>query len=190
MAVKVLMTANSSEAGIGLQRWPLFQLIAADLRANPRNPKGRLLCILYRVAHGVLFLPSYLKPLGYVYIALYKFLTEYILGSEIHWRATIGPGMHISHGYGLVIHSNTIVGEGVILRHGVTIGVAHTGDHDDVPTIGDGVEFGANAVVIGRIQIGDGAKIGAGAVVTRSVPANGLAVGNPARIIGKGGAAG
>jgi putative colanic acid biosynthesis acetyltransferase WcaB len=97
--------------------------------------------------------------------------------------------MHISHGYSLVIHSNTVIGERVILRHGVTIGVAHTGDHDDVPTIGDDVEFGANAVVIGRIQVGDRAKVGAGAVVTRSVPPGGLAVGNPARIIGKGEAA-
>lgn len=184
------MTDSSSEALEGSARWPLFQLIAADWRANPRNPKGRLLCVLYRVAHGVLFLPSFLKPIGYVYIAFYKFLTEYILGTEIHWRATIGPGMHISHGFSLVIHSNTVVGEGVVLRHGVTIGVAHTGDHDDVPTIGNDVEFGANAIVIGRIRIGDRAKIGAGAVVTRSVPPGALAIGNPARIKGVDEAAG
>lgn len=177
------MNAKSDDAAGIPARWPLFQLIAADMQANPRNPKGRLLCILYRVAHGVLFLPSYLKPLGYVYIALYKFLTEYILGTEIHWRATIGPGMHISHGYGLVIHSNVVVGSGIILRHGVTIGVAHTGDHDDVPTIGDDVEFGANAIVIGKVQVGDRATIGAGAVIARSVPANALVVGNPGKIV-------
>lgn len=165
------------------QQWPILKLITSDVRANPRNPKGFLLCVLYRLAHGVLFLPAILRPLGYIYIAFYKLITEYILGTEIHWRSTIGAGMHISHGYALVIHSNAVVGENVLLRHGVTIGVGHTGDPTDVPTIGDNVEFGANAIVVGRVVVGRGAKLGAGTVVTKSVPASALVVGNPAKVI-------
>jgi acetyltransferase-like isoleucine patch superfamily enzyme len=47
-----------------------------------------------------------------------------------------------------------------------------------------GASIGANATILPNLEIGAGAMIGAGAVVTRSVPANAIVAGNPARIIG------
>lgn len=179
------MQRSVEERTSSQSRRSFVQMVKADLRANPRNPKGILLCLLYRLAHGVLLMPPLMRPLGLLYVGFYKLITEYVLGTEIHWRATIGPGMHISHGYGLVIHSNALIGQNPVLRHGVTIGVSHRGAHDDVPIIGDDVEFGANSIVVGKIRIGDRAKIGAGAVVVKSVPDDAVAVGNPARIIVK-----
>jgi maltose O-acetyltransferase len=49
--------------------------------------------------------------------------------------------------------------------------------------IGNGVWIGGGAIVLPGVTIGDGAVIGAGSVVTRDVPADGVAVGNPARVV-------
>jgi serine O-acetyltransferase len=67
--------------------------------------------------------------------------------------------------------------------HHTTIGAKGVGDDLGVPTIGDHVYVGANAVVIGTIHVGDGAVIGAGSVVLRDVPPGSVVAGNPARII-------
>ncbi|KRE63909.1 maltose acetyltransferase [Arthrobacter sp. Soil736] len=50
-------------------------------------------------------------------------------------------------------------------------------------TIGDNVWLGGGAIVLPGVTIGDNSVIGAGAVVTRDVPANSIAVGNPARVV-------
>ena len=49
--------------------------------------------------------------------------------------------------------------------------------------IGANVWIGGGAIVLAGVTVGDNAVIGAGAVVTRDVPANSVAVGNPARVI-------
>lgn len=115
-------------------------------------------------------------------MALYKFVTEYVLGSEIHWRAEIGPGLRIYHGYGLVVHSNAKIGANCTLRQGVTLG-SKDEDGIETPIIGNDVNIGASALIIGSLSIGDGAKIGAGAVIVSDVPAMASAVGNPAKVI-------
>ncbi len=93
--------------------------------------------------------------------------------------------MELHHGQGLVVNGNTIIGKGCILRHCTTIGCLRNpdGSQGPSPIIGDGVEIGANAVILGAIEIGDSAKIGAGAVVAKDVPAGASAIGNPARIL-------
>jgi len=83
------------------------------------------------------------------------------------------------------VNCHTVIGDNALLRNGVVIGnkVLADGTDSACPVIGDDVEIGANAVIIGPIAIGDGARIGAGAVVTKDVPAGGIARGNPAVII-------
>ncbi len=122
-------------------------------------------------------------PVGLVIVGLYKLLTEYILGSEIHWRARIGPGLCIYHGYGLVVHSNAVIGSFCTLRHGVTVGSKMVDGVLTAPTVGNHVDVGTGALIIGGYTIGDGARIGAGAVVVSSVPAGAIVVGNPGRIL-------
>lgn len=157
--------------------------VRRDLHANRGNPKGILLTVLYRLAHACVELPIYVRPIGWIYIALYKVVTEYILGVEIHWRATIGPGLTVFHGYGLVINSAAQIGKGCVLRHGVTIGVKKTHGNVGAPTIGDNVDIGASAIIIGPISVGDECVIGAGAVVVKDLYSGSVVVGNPARVV-------
>ena len=49
--------------------------------------------------------------------------------------------------------------------------------------VGDGVWIGSNATILPGVRIGSGAVIGAGSVVTKDIPANVVAVGNPARVL-------
>ncbi len=164
----------------------VIRLIISDVRADPRNPKGILLCILYRLAHSVILFPKWILPLGYIIILMYKLITEYILGSEIHWRATIGKSFRVYHGYGLVVHSGAVIGDGCILRHGVTIGSKIVSGTLRSPLIGNNVDVGVGALIIGGYNIGDNAKIGAGTVVVSDVPQGATVVGNPGRILSSG----
>jgi serine O-acetyltransferase len=112
-----------------------------------------------------------------------KFLT----GIEIHPGATIGKGLVIDHGTGVVIGETTEIGDNCTLYQGVTLG----GTGKDVgkrhPTLGDNVLVGAGAKVLGLIMIESNSKIAANAVVLKDIPENSTAVGIPARIVRQGG---
>ena len=104
-------------------------------------------------------------------------------GIEIHPGATIGEGLFIDHGMGVVIGETTEIGNNVTLYQNVTLG----GTGKDVgkrhPTLGNDVVVGAGAKVLGPFTVGAGSKIGAGAVVLKEVPPNCTVVGNPGRIV-------
>jgi serine acetyltransferase len=158
------------------------ELARSDVRANRKNPKGQLILLAYRLAHTHLSAPPYLKPFTLACVACYKLLTEFGVGADIPWRCEIGPSARIFHGFGLVIHGNVKIGSHVVLRNGVTIGMSRTSDIR-VPVIGDYVEIGVGASILGAITVGDHAVIGAGAVVVRDVPPYAVVVGNPSRIV-------
>ncbi|WP_353827414.1 serine O-acetyltransferase EpsC [Agromyces sp. SYSU T0242] len=109
---------------------------------------------------------------------------RFLTGIEIHPGATIGRRFFIDHGMGIVIGETAIVGDDVMLYHGVTLGgKAPRGAPRGAkrhPTLGDRVTVGAGAKVLGDIEIGAGSAIGANAVVTRGAPPNSLLVGIPA----------
>jgi serine O-acetyltransferase len=107
--------------------------------------------------------------------------TETLLGISIPKSAVIGPGLRIWHFGGIFIHPEVRIGKSCTLRQGVTIG--NRTDGGPVPVIGDNVEFGAYAQVLGDICIGNDCRIGAMSVVLCDVPDGATAVGNPARII-------
>jgi serine O-acetyltransferase len=92
----------------------------------------------------------------------------------------IGGGLRIFHFGCIFVSPNVVIGRNCTLRHGVTIGTRR-GDHD-VPTLGDDVEIGAGAKILGNIRIGNRVVIGANAVVLQDVPDDSIAVGVPARI--------
>lgn len=164
-------------------RYNIFQ----DWRANKGNPKGRLVMIFFRLMHAlrrstvtfILFIPLFI---------LYRIVVEWLLCIELPWKTRIGPGFRIDHGQALVINDGTIFGSGCTVRNSTTIGNkrAKDGGYTRPPIIGDRVDIGANAVIIGPITIGDDVAIGAAAVVLRDVPSGHIAIGNPARIIPKG----
>jgi len=108
-------------------------------------------------------------------------VVETLTGISLPKTVEVGPGLRIWHFGNVVIHEDTRIGANCTLRHGVTIGNAREGG--PIPVIGDNVEFGAYAQVLGGIRVGSGARIGAMSVVLRDVPPGATAVGVPARII-------
>lgn len=163
----------------------VWQCIKADYEANKKNRRGAISLVLFRLAHCHAQVPCYLKPFTLVMIILYRFISECLLGFELHWATQVGPGVRLFHGFGLVVHSDAKIGRNVTLRHGITIGTKEfpDGTQSRAPRIGNNVNIGASALIIGDIIVGDNAIIGAGAVVTKDVPPMAVVVGNPARIL-------
>ena len=104
-------------------------------------------------------------------------------GIEIHPGATIGKGLFIDHGHGVIIGETAVVGDNVTIYQGVTLGGNGKEQGKRHPTIGNNVMISAGAKVLGSFEIGDNCKIGAGSVVLSPVPDNCTVVGVPGRIV-------
>lgn len=105
-------------------------------------------------------------------------------GIEIHPGASIGKRMVIDHGMGVVIGETAIIGDDVLIYHGVTLGATgNEGSSKRHPTLMNNVTVGAKATVLGNITIGESAKVGAGSVVLKDVDANVTVVGIPAKAL-------
>lgn len=157
------------------------KILLADFRANNGSPKGLFIVLFYRSAHAVRRLPFPLWILGAPFLAAYIFIVDWLMGVELGYEVQAGLGLGIHHGHGLVVNNGVKIGANCVLRHGVTIGNRHPGG--PCPVLGDNVDVGAHAIVLGGVSLGDGCKIGAGAVVLRDVPEGQTAVGNPARLV-------
>jgi len=153
--------------------------IFQDWKANKGNPKGRLVLCFFRLCQAIRRQSWW--PLGLPFLGLYVVLVHWIMGIELDYKSDIGPGLALHHGTKLVVHHNVRIGAGCMLRQFVTIGERVAGG--PVPILGDHVEIGANAVILGGIRLGDGAIVGAGSVVLEDVPTRAVVAGNPARII-------
>ena len=103
-------------------------------------------------------------------------------GIEIHPGASIGKGLFIDHGTGVVIGETTIIGDNVTLYQGVTLGGTGKESGKRHPTLKDNVMVSAGAKLLGSFTVGENSKIGAGSVVLDEVPANCTVVGVPGRI--------
>lgn len=114
---------------------------------------------------------------------LISHLARFLTGIEIHPGATIGQGVFIDHGMGVVIGETAIVGDYCLIYQGVTLGGTGKESGKRHPTIGSHVVVGAGAKVLGNLQIGDNVRIGAGSVVLRDVPSDCTVVGLPGRIV-------
>ena len=110
-------------------------------------------------------------------------VARFLTGIEIHPGATIGEGLFIDHGTGIVIGETAEIGRNVTLYQGVTLGGTGKEKGKRHPTIGNNVVVASGAKVLGSFTVGDHAKIGAGSVVLRPVPAHATVVGIPGRIV-------
>ena len=164
--------------------------IASDIAAvRQRDPAARSdleILLLYSGVHAIL---AY-RVAHKLYLSKHYFAARAIsqwarhkTGIEIHPGATIGKGLFIDHGMGVVIGETTEIGDNCTLYQGVTLG----GTGKDVgkrhPTLGNNVLVGAGAKVLGPFKISDNSKIAANAVVLEEVPENSTAVGIPARVV-------
>ena len=143
----------------------------------------------------VFLYPSFRVMLHYrlahkLYLKKHYFLARYIsqravrkTGIEIHPGATIGEGLFIDHGNGVVIGETTIIGNNVTLYQGVTLGGTGKEHGKRHPTLEDNVMVSSGARVLGSFTLGENTKIGAGSVVLKEVPPNCTVVGVPGRIV-------
>jgi serine O-acetyltransferase len=114
---------------------------------------------------------------------LLSHFSRFLTGIEIHPGATIGQGVFIDHGMGVVIGETAIIGDYALIYQGVTLGGTGKESGKRHPTLGENVVVGAGAKVLGNIQIGHNVRIGAGSVVLREVPSDCTVVGVPGRIV-------
>lgn len=168
--------------------WVVWQFQAEIKACFERDPAARNLAeilltysglhalIGHRIAHalhrwGVPLLPRCLSQ-----------LTRWLTGIEIHPGATLGRGIFIDHGMGVVIGETSILGDNVTLFQGVTLGGTGKERGKRHPTLGKNVVVGAGAKVLGNIMVGDNVTIGSNAVVIRDVPPDSTVVGVPGRV--------
>jgi len=133
--------------------------------------------IRYRIAHRLYINKHYFLARWYSQRTVRK------TGIEIHPGATIGKGLFIDHGYGVVIGETAIIGDNVTLYQGVTLGGTGKEHGKRHPTIGNNVMVSAGAKIIGSFTVGENSKIGAGSVVLSEVPPNSTVVGVPGRVV-------
>lgn len=143
--------------------------------------RGLWVTAVYRLARRIREIRS--DPVRRVLLFLFlpfARLVETITKTSLPVFAEIGGGLRIASSGMIFIHSDAVIGRNCTLRHGVTIGNAR--ENGPTPIIGDNVEIGAYAQILGDIRIGDGAKIGSMSVVLKDVPAESVASGIPAKV--------
>lgn len=126
------------------------------------------------------------KMLRYPFSFLYRRLFIRVrnrYGIELPYSAKLGRRVVIEHQHGIVIHGNTVIGNDCYIRQGCTLGNKSLDAVFDAPILGNGVNVGAGAKILGKVTIGDGASIGANAVVVKDVPDGATAVGIPAKVL-------
>jgi serine O-acetyltransferase len=114
-----------------------------------------------------------------------KLMSQVLTGIDLPCEATVGRRFTIEHFGGIIISGDAVFGDDCVIRNGVTVGLRRTGVRG-APALGNRVDIGAGAVILGSITVGDDVSIGANAVVLQDVPANSIAVGVPAMIRPKG----
>ena len=160
----------------------MFDNIRADLRAHGGRwgAQGFWVMLVYRFGrwrYGVR--PALLrKLLSLVYHVLYK-LVQILTGIELPCEVPVGRNFVIDHFGGIVISGYARFGDDCRIRNGVVVGLKRV-DDPCAPTIGNNVDIGAGAKVLGPIRIGNNVAIGANSVVLTDVPDDCVAVGVPA----------
>ncbi|WP_036489251.1 serine O-acetyltransferase [Myxosarcina sp. GI1] len=118
---------------------------------------------------------------------LLSHLGRFFTGIEIHPGASVGKGVFIDHGMGVVIGETAIVGDYCLIYQNVTLGGTGKQTGKRHPTLGQNVVVGTGAKVLGNINIGNNVRVGAGSIVLRDVPNDCTVVGVPGRIVSRAG---
>ena len=147
--------------------------------------QGFWACCVYRFSRGLVhgMRPGIRRKLLKAFTAFLQKVMEIVTGICIPRECNIGEGFYIGHFGSIILPRYGRLGHNCNIGQNVTIGIVVKGAKRWTPVIGNRVFIGAHSVIVGNITIGDDAMICAGSVVTRSVPARGVVMGNPAKIV-------
>ena len=168
----------------------MFKSMREDLEAYiERDPAARNKLEVFLLYSGYKAVRKYRRA-HWFHTHHMKLLARYLsqrarhkTGVEIHPGATIGRGLVIDHGMGVVIGETTEIGDNCLIYQGATLGGTGKEQGKRHPTLGNNVMVGAGARVLGPFKVGDNSRIAAGAVVLTEIPPNSTAVGVPARVV-------
>ncbi|MBQ6937694.1 MAG: serine O-acetyltransferase [Clostridia bacterium] len=163
--------------------------IKSILERDPAARNAFEVALLYPGFHAVLFhrFAHMLYKCGLRFIPrLISQLSRFFTKIEIHPGATIGKGLLIDHGCGVVIGETTVIGNDCTIYQGVTLGGTGKETGKRHPTLGNNVMVGAGAKILGPFTVGDNCKIAANAVLLREVEPDSTCVGVPARVVKRG----
>ncbi|GAP95435.1 serine O-acetyltransferase [Leptolyngbya sp. NIES-2104] len=163
-----------------------WQQIVEDWNAHGRDwtkPGFRAIAVyrfgVWRMAIKPLMLRA---PLSILYRMMFRKVRN-SYGIELPYSAKVGRRVIIEHQSAIVIHGNCVIGDDCVIRQGCTLGNRYLDRLDEAPVLGNRVNVGAGAKILGRVQIDDDACIGANAVVLSDVGARETAIGIPAKIL-------
>lgn len=105
--------------------------------------------------------------------------------TELSSKSNIGKGLYIGHLFGITINPKCVIGDNCNIHRGVLIGQENRGKRKGVPTIGNNVWVGANAVLVGKIVVGDDVLIAPNSFVNVDIPSHSVVLGNPCKVIHK-----
>ena len=184
------MNINDSVKKIKRSVKGLCEEISSDVAAvKERDPAARStaeIVMLYSGIHAVMahrVAHKLYKNEKYFSARLISQTARFFTGIEIHPGATIGKGLFIDHGMGVVIGETAEIGDNCTIYQGVTLGGTGKDTGKRHPTLGNNVLVGAGAKVLGPFKIGDNSNVAAGSVVLNEIPDNCTAVGSPARVV-------
>jgi len=109
------------------------------------------------------------KVLWFFYIALYRYIRNHY-GIEVYYATKIGRRVVFGHQSGIVIHHNAEIGDDCLIRQNVTIGAVTDARGHEAPKLGNRVQVGVGAVIVGKVVIGDDVIIGPNVTVMTNIP--------------------
>jgi serine O-acetyltransferase len=168
------------------QNQNLWQQIREDWEAHGRDwtkPGFRAVAIqrfgVWRMSIEPLVLRA---PLSIFYRSLYR-KARNVYGIDLPYTVKLGRRVIIEHQGAIIVHGGCVIGDDCIIRQGVTLGNRYLDRPLEAPVLGDRVNVGAGAKILGKVHLGDDVNIGANAVVLKDVSAGETAVGIPAKIL-------
>lgn len=173
-------TTNQNPAGMSL-----IELWAEDLVTHDGSllEPGFWAVAIHRFGNWRMGVASPLlrAPLTMIYDAAHR-LVSWVWGIDLPYTVRLGRRVRLWH-HGGMIFSARGIGDDVHLRHNTTLGVARRSEPWNRPVIGDRVDVGVGACILGDVRVGEDSMVGANAVVLESCPAGSIIVGVPARPI-------
>ena len=175
-------TKNQNPDGISF-----WALVKEDFRANDRSltHQGFWMLFIHRFGNWRMGIKNkFLRlPFSLVYRVFNK-LTQIFFGMKLDYVVKVGRRVRLEHFGGMILGAREI-GNDVIIRQNTTFGVRSVSDLNAKPIIGDFVQIGAGAVIVGNVTIGENSVIGANSVVSTDVAPNSIMLGVPAKYIRK-----